>query len=92
MRQKRMRVVQNVWYSIQEWDGTVDYVRVWSRGAKVVSRCMNGDPHLCVGGGVYMKYRDGVCHRVSSRYFESIAGSVVVMETITPGGVFGVFG
>jgi len=69
---------QDVHYVITEWDGTLSVVKARhvGRGARTYGYRTDGKPYLRAGGDVLMQYQDGVVHRVSARYFESLNPSV----------------
>jgi hypothetical protein len=68
-----MKVIQDSFYIVTEWDGTDEVVKVRTVGGRVVRRRADGTPFLKTGGDVLMLYRDGVCHRVTARYFGSLS-------------------
>lgn len=74
----RHNVLQGAKYYVTEWDGTRSVVKVRNvgQGARTVSRCADSTPHLRRGGDVLMQYEDGVTHRVTARYFQSLQPSV----------------
>jgi len=72
---------QNTHYFITEWDGSRALVKIRhvGRGARTYGYRNDGKPYLRSGGDVLMKYRDGVVHRVTARYFESLNPSLAAL-------------
>lgn len=77
-RGKLSPLVQGTKYAITEWDDSVSVVKIRSVGGRVVRRCADGSPFLVRGGDVLMQYEDGLTHRVTARYFESLKPAPVV--------------
>jgi hypothetical protein len=75
-----MIVNQHTHYEITEWDDSKATVKVRTVGGKVVGRNpVTEEARFCKGGEVLMQYEDGVTHRVSARYFQSLSPQQILV-------------
>lgn len=67
-----MLVRQGGTYCITEWDGDVAVVEVMTVEGEVVECDDRGEPTLCIGGDVLVRYYNGEVLRSSAQHFEML--------------------